>query len=735
MKACTLLLAVMAHAVCAQAAMAQVGAPPDSVEVRGGVDPDRRDDEALAYRYAPVLHFAPQERFFPILPFFSAFLRLSDTTSPWLTPALAGDTATMDSGRDTLILWNALAREYDSLQMRDRDMRRDSALLTVINLDSLDAALKRLPDTAAAGPVLNQVRQAALPARRTAAEQLSQAEWAPKVAALFYRVHHLTIGESRRVWARLRSDFQLWDRLNLPDEIRTAAAEDDTLPKLVSLEYYAYYIRDLGLTGHAQDLEKFFVLIPEDGTPVQIMIGAAHSIVTPNNVVILARQRRQGSLLYTPHALVEFGGHSFSPDVPPLGLFTPGWDINWRASERSWGVRDIQAVLGTGFSGDYKTQYTLPRTDSIGVTLSPLAPGASFADTLHQRPEGERSYALLPIGPYRRLFEALDSTEGSDLERVVRVREAWDSVLGPELERRMGAVRRFPDDSSNGADVYRRLRLWLKTDLAQQAEDSTPDRPRKVSRLKGSGTKMRPWMANEYIQSPEHIMKAWLYRPQDASRKCRLPSFDFSPVHFGDLDNVEIGGRYGVGKKFSHTALLLEFTDAYHCVERGTKLNIPGTLAFGVAFSPFDLNQSAQEVQLRYQQRYFSPQSLTWSLGLSVVARYDSTETAELNADPGRERSRFRVRPALTIMPIGLAAGATMEPNWLNLVLSSIAVRVGPQIDLFHPTRGMAWQIELAVRPNPKFVPRGRRPPSRRQGPATATTAPPSSQPRPSTSP
>jgi hypothetical protein len=65
------------------------------------------------------------------------------------------------------------------------------------------------------------------------------------------------------------------------------------------------------------------------------------------------------------------------------------------------------------------------------------------------------------------------------------------------------------------------------------------------------------------------------------SSRLRLPSFDFSPLHFADLDNVEIGGRYGVGKKFSHTALLLEFTDAYHCVERGTKLNIPGTLGFG----------------------------------------------------------------------------------------------------------------------------------------------------------
>lgn len=107
--------------------------------------------------------------------------------------------------------------------------------------------------------------------------------------------------------------------------------------------------------------------------------------------------------------------------------------------------------------------------------------------------------------------------------------------------------------------------------------------------------------------------------------------------------------------------------------------------------------------------------------------------------DPGRcvvggFLGRFRIRPALAIMPIGLAKGATMEPNWLNLVASSIAVRIGPQIDLFHPSRSMTWQIELAVRPNPKFVPRGRRSSGGDQDPATATTVPPSNQPRPNTS-
>jgi hypothetical protein len=726
MRSRAILLTLTVGLLPSRGAMAQAGTPPDTTETREGVDPTRRDDEALAFRYAPTLHFAPQEQYFPILPFFNAFLKLSDTT-PNLTPELAGKLEVMDGGRDSLILWNALADDYDSLQARDRQARHSKELLAVSGADSLEALLQRQPDTAIeASKAFQGALDSALSIQRQVSTQLSQAEWAPKVAALFYRVDHLTKGESRRIWARLRADFQLWARLMLPNRIRALADSSvNALPKLISLEYYAYYIRDLGLTGHAQDLEKFFVFIPEDSTPVQIMVGAAHSIVTPNNTVILARKQSQGSLLYTPHALVEYGGHSFSPDVAPTGSFTPGWDINWRASERSWGVRDIQAVLGTGFSGDYKVMYTLPRTDSLGVILKPLPPPSPSIGKPSSPPDSgrcalccpvcarkgaqeERSYALIPIDTYRTLFDALESTEGGEPDRVARVRQVWDSVLGPVLQGMLGPVRQFPEDSAEAAEVYRRLRLWLKSDLAQQ-EEVRPGRPRKVSRLKGSGLKMRPWLSNEYIQAPEHIMKAWLYRPQDASRKCRLASFDFFPIHPADLQYLEFGFRYGIGKKFSHTGLVLEATDAYHCIERATKLNVPGTLSLGLAVSPFDISQGPVELLLRYQQRYFSPQTLTWSLGLSYVASFDSTESAEVGADPSRERSRFRVRPALVIMPIGLAKGATMEPNWGNLVLSSFAVRIGPQIDLFHPSRSMAWQIELAFRANPKFVPRGHR--------------------------
>jgi hypothetical protein len=704
------LLVTLLGLVEGQAALAQAGVLPDTTEIRPGVDPTRSDDKTLAHRYAPVLHFAPQEQYFPILPFFNAFLKVLDTNR-YLSPALAGTTVAMGGAKDSLILWNALANDYDSLQARDRLSRNKDEMRTAEQVDAIDQRIEDLGDTASPGSkVLQRARIQALPKQRSNAEELSQAEWAPKVAAMFYRVDHLKHEESKHIWARLRADFQLWSRLMLPDRLRKLAAQKDldSMPNLISLEYYAYYIRDLGLTGHAQDLEKFFVFVPEDTTPVQIMVGAAHSVVTPNNTVILARRDRLGSLLYTPHAFVEYGGHSFAPDVPPTKSFTPGWDINWRASERTWGVRDIQAILGTGFTGDYKAMYTLPRTDSIGVTLTPLDPDSSLSDTSGERSDQERRYALIPIDTFRTLFDSLDATGGDEPERVTRVRQAWDSVLGPALQAMMGPVRQFPEDPVVATEVYRRLRRWLQPDLAQ--EELNPDGTTKLSRLKGSAKKMRPWLANEYIQGPEHIMKAWLYRPQDASRKCNFfkAPWEFSPIHFGDFQYLDITTRYGIGKKFNHTGLLLEATDAYHCIERASKLNVPGTLSFGVAFSPFDPGQGPVELQLRYQHRYFSPQTLTWSLALSYVASFDSTETAEVKADSS-ERSRWRVRPALTIMPFGLAMGAKLEPTWGNLVLSSFAVRIGPQIDLYHPSRSMAWQIEFAFRPNPKYVPRGHR--------------------------
>lgn len=722
MRTCTLgpefrwlMLILTAQVGSAHVAMAQAGVPPDSAEITSS-QRSRSHDDSLAYRYAPELRFAPQERYFPILPFFKAFLRGVER-SAYLTPALVGQPIEMGNGRDTLaqwnplteaeavksnrdtlILWNALLRDYETLQVRDRDERLKLAEARPAPDQGRDTSSGRRP-----------YAQDSIPQQRRNADQASEEEWAPSVAALFYRVYHLTQHESEEVWDRLQSDFQLWARLDIPDSLRAHATANRDLPRFISLEYYAYYIRDLGLTGHAQDLEKFFVFIPEDATPVQIMVGAAHSVVTPNNVVILARKQGRSTFLYTPHAFVEYGGHSFSPDVPPLGSFTPGWDINWRASERSWGVRDMQAVLGTGFSGDYRSQYTLPRTDSVGVTLKPLAPGNTLSASRRRSSGDERSYALIPIEPYRRFFEALDSTEGRLPERIQRVRQAWDSVLGPVLSRTMDSVRMFPSDSAGGRDVYERLRLWLKQDLAQEEEDSVPGRARKLSKLKGSGNKMRPWLADEYVQPPQHIMKAWLYRPQDPNRKCRLLSTSYFPAHIADLKNLEAGVRYGIGKKWAHTGLTLEATDAYHCIERGSKLNVPGTLGLGIAISPFDLNQGPQEVYLRYQHRYFSPQTVTWSLGLSLVVRYDSTESQEVLRDASRERSRFRLRPAITIMPIGLIAGATMEPKRKNLFWSSLAVRVGPQIDLFHPSRSMAWQIEIAVRPNSKYAPGGKR--------------------------
>ena len=99
--------------------LAQAGYPPDTTEARKGIDWTRRDDEALAYRYAPTLHFAPQEQYFPILPYFNAFLRLVDTSS-YLTADLAGKLQVMDGGKDSLILWNALAEDYDSLRAKQK---------------------------------------------------------------------------------------------------------------------------------------------------------------------------------------------------------------------------------------------------------------------------------------------------------------------------------------------------------------------------------------------------------------------------------------------------------------------------------------------------------------------------------------------------------------------------------------------------------------------------------------
>ena len=286
--------------------------------------------ERLAYRYAPFIWFSPLERYFPTIPFFPAFDTIAQRSE-----ALPGlnDLTRIAEVTDGKASWDALEAAY--VQRR---------------------------------------RQPPSP---------------PKYSAVFYRIRCLNARESGTVWTFLRNDPQAWRR----SEVKGLYDGGLRSAHFMSVEYYFLYVRDIGLQGHPGDVEKVFVLLPVNPTAddaqfdwegksgerlsseilgrIRIVAGAGHGFTTPNNFLVVVESGAQDTPRH-PNLLVEFGGHSVAPEnSPPDGRFSPGWDINWNINEAVWGVRDAQAVSGSGFLGSYKEWMTLPRTAGNSVHLFP----------------------------------------------------------------------------------------------------------------------------------------------------------------------------------------------------------------------------------------------------------------------------------------------------------------------------------------------------------------------------
>jgi hypothetical protein len=291
----------------------------------------------LAVRYAPILEFAPEENYFPTVPFVAAF----DLAGRGDTVAALG----MHAGDA-----DRIAPVVDQWQ--------------AISWDSLNAAYaQRVEPRRIRGPQI---------------EAPSDTVRIARSAAVFFRSRCLSFAQADEVWRFLRNDPQAWRRLKIDSLYREGLRQ----AAFQVLEYYFYYVRDAGLEGHPHDIEKVFVFLPVIPLPADtaghspphgllrsltIIVGAAHSSTTPNNVLVITDAASDS--LHHPAILVERGGHSSAPDRNDDGSFTPGLDINVNLSENVWGVRDVQAISGQGYLGTYSSWMTLPRDPSSSVTL------------------------------------------------------------------------------------------------------------------------------------------------------------------------------------------------------------------------------------------------------------------------------------------------------------------------------------------------------------------------------
>jgi hypothetical protein len=336
--------------------------------------------DSLARRFAPPLSFAPGERFFPTIPFFTALD--GDGTM--------GDPARKDFEDPREVAPYLLGSSGETV---DTDHISWKALLDAYHPDH--------------------------PADSLQDQQLN--EYALRRVVVLYRVCSLTTNQNRNVERFLKSDEQAFDRY---EDTQRLAAIFGAKPQFNVIQYFLYYLADKGLQGHPNDIELVSVFFPNDLGKLQqfrIMVGSGHSPRTPNNVLVLsAYHRGETKLPDSTFVMVELGGHSSAPDLPPIGRFTPGLDANWHAYN-VWGTRDAQAAGGVGYLGQYAQAMTFDRGyGSDGILVFPPRYDSTHMAATQQQVQGDTSkpvrgpaqhqYRLLPI----RLLTDLDTLLAPD---------------------------------------------------------------------------------------------------------------------------------------------------------------------------------------------------------------------------------------------------------------------------------------------------------------------------------
>jgi hypothetical protein len=403
---------------------------------------------ALAARYAPVLRFAPTEPYFPTVPFFSAFDGVDND----------GNGRTDFQDPDEIAQFN----------------KGDSLHTSWVILDSLYVAAKK----------------------RASPAELSEGPPVPPVPAVFYRVSSLTTQQQDALRRYLKKDILVWDKTR---KTRLGSSGILKHPFKV-IEYYFYYVRDVGLVGHPEDIEFSFVFVPADPSlacEARMVVGAGHTQWVPNNTLVLTNNTVLGSedlarFDTLTSIITELGGHSSAPDVPPYGKFMLGVDVNIQPT-KAWGVRDVQALAQMGYSGAYQPTMTLTR-DTVFHPVYYWPRGAKYSYG--------QDYSLLPAPLWARLYAVLDSVEAGTAPiqwpaTTSEVRALLDSIAG--------LLGRAPFAGVDSLDslTIRRMAAWTKPAIAPPGREGGTIEPHR----------WEPWQHSIYNGSPDMIFKSHLYPP------------------------------------------------------------------------------------------------------------------------------------------------------------------------------------------------------------------------------
>lgn len=425
---------------------------------------------SLAERFAPVYWFSPGERYFPVMPFFTAFDDADNDGDGIPDLDDPDEIAPLDAeGRPS---WDRLDGLYHG------------------NLPGSDKRLKY------------------------------------ERPAVFYQVRDMEDGWVRDLWRYLKNDDQAWKRIikkGMPDDLLRLLRDSAAWR---SYEYFAYYLNDWGLIGHPYDVEFATIFAPADtglAKRFRVFVGAGHTRRVPNNVLVLHGELAAREVTawpdpkidpaeQRPRILVELGDHSSAPDVDPPGQFHPGLDANWQIHDL-WGTRDVQASAGVGFLGTYQPWMTLPRTEANSAVFHPpgitaevvretiMKQQALQARTERLAEEGDAlaTYALLPGALFECLVEALERDAKEDVESIL---EEIQSAIGDQRipgwgeqwsAASLGSGLELSDSS------YARMRLW-SSGLYQG--------DKKIKR-----DQVLLWSHEHYTHKPTRAFKQHLFRP------------------------------------------------------------------------------------------------------------------------------------------------------------------------------------------------------------------------------
>lgn len=403
---------------------------------------------ALAARFAPVLRFAPSEPYFPTVPFFAAFDGKDNDQNGRTDFQDPGEIVQLNPGDTTYTSW--------------------------VRLDSLYVAAKReaSPIDLLVGPPV------------------------PPVPAVFYRVINLSEDEQATLRRFLKKDILVWEKTR-----RTYVGTLDILNQPFKVvQYYFYYVRDVGLVGHPQDIEFTFVFVPTDpvlACQARMVVGAGHTKWVPNNTLVLTNNTVLGvedlaRFDSLTSIITELGGHSSAPDVPPYGKFMQGVDVNIQPT-KAWGTRDVQALAQMGYGGVYQPTMTLSR-DTVFHPVYYWPRGASYAYGV--------DYTLQPAPLWARLYAVLDTVAAG-----VPAGQ-WPAVIG-EVRTLLDSIAtlmgRAPFAGVEALDSTTVLRMaaWTRPMMSPAGMEGGVVEPHRG----------QPWLHSIYLGSPDAIFKTHLYPP------------------------------------------------------------------------------------------------------------------------------------------------------------------------------------------------------------------------------